>query len=137
MLHFEDTFTVWNAYGKDYVLDIGKTNNGKEYANVAITSSSKNSRTSKYETDYKAQIKFYGNAFEKIKSLGLVEKDRIKIKGTIQNIGLDGKVTRYPNLTGWEVEAVEKGNTKPVPKEPEVLEELSPIEIDDSMFPFW
>ena len=71
MLHFEDTFTVWNAYGKDYVVDIGTTKNGKEYANVAITSSSKDKATGKYDTDWKGQIKFYGNALEKIKGMGL------------------------------------------------------------------
>ena len=71
MLHFEDTFTVWNAYGKDYVLDISTTKNGKEYANVAITSSSKDKTTGKYDTDWKGQIKFYGNALEKIKGMGL------------------------------------------------------------------
>lgn len=136
MLHFEDTFTVWNAYGKDYVVDIGTTKNGKEYANVAITSSSKDKATGKYETDFKGQIKFYGNALDTIKGMGLTEKARIKIKGTMQNIGLDGRISQYPNLTGWEVEAVEKGNTKPVPKEPEVLEELEPLDISEEQLPF-
>lgn len=128
MLHFEDTFTVWNTYGKDYVLDISTTKNGKEYANVAITSSSKDKTTGKYDTDWKGQIKFYGNALEKIKGMGLTEKARIKIKGTMQNIGLDGRISQYPNLTGWEVELVEKGNGREVPKAPTVVEEFQPID---------
>ena len=133
MLHFEDTFTVWNAYRKDYVLDIGKTNNGKEYANIAITSSSKNKKTGRYETDWKGQIRFYGNALEKVKGLGLVEKDKIKVKGTMQNIGLDKKISQYPNITGWEIEVVDKGNEKEIPKEPEVVGELEPIEDMESL----
>lgn len=136
MLHFEDTFTVWNAYGKDYVVDIGTTKNGKEYANVAITSSSKDKTTGKYDTDWKGQIKFYGNALEKIKGMGLTEKARIKIKGTMQNIGLDGKISQYPNLTGWEVELVEKGNGREVPKAPKVVGELEPLDILEEQLPF-
>lgn len=128
MLHFEDTFTVWNAYKKNYVLDIGTTNNGKEYANIAITSSSKNKNTGRYETDWKGQIRFYGNALEKVKGLGLVEKDKIKVKGTIQNIGLDKRISQYPNITGWEIEVVDKENEKEIPKEPEVVGEFQPID---------
>lgn len=136
MLHFEDTFTVWNTYGKDYVVDIGTTKNGKEYASVAITSSSKDKATGKYETDFKGQIKFYSNALEKIKGMGLTEKARIKIKGTMQNIGLDGKISQYPNLTGWEVELVDKGNGREVPKSPEVVGELEPLDVDTDSLPF-
>ena len=136
MLHFEDTFTVWNAYRKDYVLDIGKTNNGKEYANIAITSSSKNKKTGRYETDWKGQIRFYGNALEKVKGLGLVEKDKIKVKGTMQNIGLDKRISQYPNITGWEIEVVDKENEKEIPKEPEVVGELEPLDISEEQLPF-
>ena len=136
MLHFEDTFTVWNAYKKGYVLDIGTTNNGKEYANIAITSSSKNKNTGRYETDWKGQIRFYGNALEKVKGLGLVEKDKIKVKGTIQNIGLDKRISQYPNITGWEIEVVDKENEKEIPKEPEVVGELEPLDITEDQFPF-
>ena len=136
MLHFEDTFTVWNVYGKDYVLDIGKTNNGKDFANVSITSSSKDKKTGKYENDWKGQIRFYGNAFEKIKSFGLVEKDRIKIKGTMQNIGVDGKMSKYPNYTGWEVEKVDIKKAEELPKAPEVVGELELLDVDTDSLPF-
>lgn len=136
MLHFEDTFTVWNAYGKDYVVDIAKTKNDKEYATVAITSSSKDKATGKYETDWKGQIRFYSNALEKIKGMGLTEKDRIKVKGTIQNIGLDKKISQYPNLIGWEVEMVDKSNGKEIPKIPEVVGELEPLDVDMESLPF-
>ena len=136
MLHFEDTFTVWNAYKKGYVLDIGTTNNGKEYANIAITSSSKNKNTGRYETDWKGQIRFYGNALEKVKGLGLVEKDKIKVKGTIQNIGLDKRISQYPNITGWDIEVVDKENEKEIPKEPEVVGELEPLDVDMESLPF-
>lgn len=136
MLHFEDTFTVWNAYKKNYVLDIGTTNNGREYANIAITSSSKNKNTGRYETDWKGQIRFYGNALEKVKGLGLVEKDKIKVKGTIQNIGLDKRISQYPNITGWEIEVVDKENEKEIPKEPEVVGELEPLDITEDQLPF-
>lgn len=128
MLHFEDTFTVWNTYGKDYVVEIGTTQNGKEYANIAITSSSKDKNSGTYNTDFKGQIRFYGNACEKVKGLGLVEKDRIKVKGTIQNVGANKRISQYLTIVGWEVELAEKSNTKPVPKEPEVVEELQPID---------
>ena len=115
MLHFEDTFTVWNTYGKDYVVEIGTTQNGKEYANIAITSSSKNKTSGAYNTDFKGQIRFYGNACE-------------KVKGTIQNIGSNNRISQYLTITGWEVDFAEKNNARPVPKEPEVVEELQPID---------
>ena len=136
MLHFEDTFTVWNTYGKDYVVEIGKTQNGKEYANIAITSSSKNKASGTYDTDFKGQIRFYGNACEKVKGMGLQEKDRIKVKGTIQNVGANKRISQYLTITGWEVELAEKSNTKPVPKAPEVVGELEPLDIDESTLPF-
>lgn len=136
MLHFEDTFTVWNTYGKDYVVETGTTQNGKEYANIAITSSSKDKNSGTYNTDFKGQIRFYGNACEKVKGLGLVEKDRIKVKGTIQNIGANKKISQYLTIVGWEVELAEKSNTKPVPKAPEVVGELEPLDVDTDSLPF-
>lgn len=136
MLHFEDTFTVWNTYGKDYVVEIGKTQNGKEYANIAITSSSKNKTSGTYNTDFKGQIRFYGNACEKVKGLGLVEKDRIKVKGTVQNVGSNNRISQYLTITGWEVELVEKGNGREVPKAPEVVQELEPLDVDMESLPF-
>lgn len=136
MLHFVDTFTVWNTYGKDYVVEIGTTQNGKEYANIAITSSSKNKTSGTYNTDFKGQIRFYGNACEKVKGLGLVEKDRIKVKGTIQNIGSNNRISQYLTITGWEVELAEKSNARPVPKQPEVVGELEPLDISDDTLPF-
>ena len=135
-LHFEDTFTVWNAYEKDYVVDIGKTQNGKEYANIAITSSSKDKTSGNYNTDFKGQIRFYGNACEKVKGLGLVEKDRIKVKGTIQNVGANKRISQYLTITGWEVELAEKSNARPVPKQPEVVGELEPLDITEDQLPF-
>ena len=137
MLHFEDTFTVWNTYGKDYVVEIGKTQNGKEYANIAITSSSKNKASGTYDTDFKGQIRFYGNACEKVKGMGLQEKDRIKVKGTIQNVGANKRISQYLTITGWEVELAEKSNTKSVPKAPEVVGELEPLDVDMESLPFW
>lgn len=136
MLHFEDTFTVWNTYGKDYVVEIGKTQNGKEYANIAITSSSKNKASGTYDTDFKGQIRFYGNACEKVKGMGLQEKDRIKVKGTIQNVGANKRISQYLTITGWEVELAEKSNTKSVPKAPEVVGELEPLDVDMESLPF-
>lgn len=136
MLHFEDTFTVWNAYGKNHVLDIGTTKNGKEYGAITISSSSKDKATGKYETDWKGQVRFYGNALEKIKGLGLAEKDRVKIKGTMQNIGANKRVTQYPNIFGWEIEIVSKSGVKEVPKEPEVLGELEPLDLSEEQLPF-
>ncbi len=136
MLHFEDTFTVWNTYGKDYVVEIGKTQNGNEYANIAITSSSKNKASGTYDTDFKGQIRFYGNACEKVKGMGLQEKDRIKVKGTIQNVGANKRISQYLTITGWEVELAEKSNTKPVPKAPEVVGELEPLDITEDQLPF-
>ena len=136
MLHFEDTFTVWNTYGKDYVVEIGKTQNGKEYANIAITSSSKNKASGTYDTDFKGQIRFYGNACEKVKGMGLQEKDRIKVKGTIQNVGANKRISQYLTITGWEVELAEKSNTKSVPKAPEVVGELEPLDVYMESLPF-
>lgn len=135
MLHFEDTFTVWNAYGKNFVVDINTTQGGKEYAIVSVTSSSKNKLTDKYDTDWKGQIKFYGNALDKIRALGLVEKDRIKVKGTEQNIGIDGKFTKYTNIVGWEVEKV-ANEKKTTPSEPILITEIEPLDISEDQLPF-
>ena len=129
-------FRSWNTYGKDYVVEIGKTQNGKEYANIAITSSSKNKTSGTYNTDFKGQIRFYGNACEKVKGLGLVEKDRIKVKGTVQNVGSNNRISQYLTITGWEVELVEKGNGREVPKAPEVVGELEPLDVDMESLPF-
>lgn len=136
MLHFEDIFTVWNAYGKDYVCDITKTSTGKECVQISVTSSSKNSKTKQIRTDWKGIIRFYGSAAEKVKSLNLVEKDRIKVKGTEQNIGQDNKLTKYPNIYGWEVEKVVCEKFKEVPKAPELVEDLQPLDISDDILPF-
>lgn len=133
MLHFEDTFTVWNVYGKGCVVDIETTKGGKEYASVSVTSSSKNKLTGKYETDWKGRIKFYGDALEKLKSLALTERDRIRVKGAEQNIGLDGKVSTYSNCLGFEVDRVEPKKAEELPKEPTVLEA---IDIDPDSLPF-
>ena len=133
MLHFEDTFTVWNTYGKSYVIETGTTKNGKEYGVICVTSSSKNKLTGKYVNDWKGQIKFYGNAFEKLKSLSLTERDKIRVKGTEQNIGADGKVSMYANYVGWEVDRVELKKEEEIPKEPTILES---IDIDPDSLPF-
>lgn len=135
-LHFEDTFTVWNAYGKDSVYDITKTSTGKECVQVSVTSSSKDSKTKQIKTDWKGIIRFYGSAAEKVQSLNLVEKDRIKVKGNEQNVGQDGKRTKYPNLSGWEVEKVVYENINEVPKAPELVDDLQPLDISDDILPF-
>lgn len=133
-LHFEDTFTVWNAYGKDCVCDITKTSTGNECVQVSVTSSSKDSKTKQIKTDWKGIIRFYGSVAEKVKSLNLVEKDRIKVKGTEQNMGQDGKLSKYPNFTGWEVDKAVVEKTKEVPKAPELVDDLQPLDIDDLPF---
>ena len=129
-LHFEDTFTVWNAYGKDCVCDITKTSTGNECVQISVTSSSKDSKTKQIKTDWKGIIRFYGSVAEKVKSLNLVEKDRIKVKGTEQNMGQDGKLSKYPNFTGWEVDKAVVEKTKEVPKAPELVDDLQPLDID-------
>lgn len=135
-LHFEDTFTVWNAYGKDCVCDITKTSTGNECVQVSVTSSSKDSKTKQIRTDWKGIIKFYGSVAEKVKSLNLVEKDRIKVKGTEQNMGQDGKLSKYPNFTGWEVDKAVVEKTKEVPKAPELVDDLQPLDISEDTLPF-
>ena len=66
----------------------------------------------------------------------MVEKDRIKVKGTIQNIGSNNRISQYLTITGWEVELAEKSNARPVPKQPEVVGELEPLDISEEQLPF-
>lgn len=135
-LHFEDTFTVWNTYQKDYVLDLGKTANGKEYCEVAVTSSSKDKQSGQYTTDFKGKIRFYGNALKKIKGMGLLDKGRIKVKGTMTNIGSNGRISQYQNIVGWEVEKVETTKSQEVPKPVEIMEDLQPLDDLSDTLPF-
>lgn len=134
MLHFEDTFTVWNFYGTQQVLKLGTTTNGKDYGEISITSSTKNKTTGKYNVDFRGNVRFYGACLDKVKTLGLVEKDRVKIKGNLQNIDANGKATKYVNITCWEIEKVDMGVE--VPKAPTVVGEFQPIDIPADQLPF-
>lgn len=134
MLHFEDIFTVWNFYGTDKVLKLGTTNNGKDYGEITISSATKNKETGEFKIDFRGNIRFYGACLDKVKSLGLIERDRVKIKGNLQNIGVNGKVTQYVNITCWEIEKVDK--VAEVPKAPTVVGEFQPIDIPPDQLPF-
>lgn len=140
-LTIEGNVTVWNVYQKDYVLEVGQASTGTEYGELAFTSSSKKRGTETYTVDVRQRAKFYGEALSKVRAMGLQEKDRIHIKGTLKTHGEDGKPLKYLQIAVWEVEKLDSPNhsAKPkheMPKPVEVLEDLEPLDMDTDSLPF-
>lgn len=111
----------------------------EKYAEVTV-STSKKSQTAKngYETDFNGRVRFIGRAFEKIRTMALAEKDRLKLlEVETTNYYDKAKGKLYTNHICWDFEPAESKNT--APRQPEVIEQrgtLQSLEDIDGELPF-
>jgi len=131
---FTGKFTVWNVYGKDTILDEKTSPTGKKYAEVICSTSAK--KKGKYERDFTGKFTFFGDMVDKLKELGVKEKDVIEVKdGSHTNSYDKSKKVTYSNYTVWDFDVVDK--EKKVPSTPEVVEPETPFDpLDDKSLPF-
>lgn len=117
--------TVWNNKESGKVVQIFE-----KYAEVMI-STSKKKQNCQYETDFNGRVRFIGEAFEKIRTMALAEKDRLhllEVETTNYYDKAKGKL--YTNHICWDFEPAERKNT--APRQPEVIEQHSNFQsLDD------
>lgn len=107
--------TVWNNKETKTVVQLFE-----KYAEVTI-STSKKKPNGQYETDFNGKVRFIGRAFEKIRTLALTEKDRLKLLEVETTNSYDkAKQRLYTNHICWDFEPAESKNT--APRQPEVIE---------------
>lgn len=120
--------TVWNAYQKDYVLE-----ESTNYADVSFSTSTKNKKTDKYETDLQGKLRFVGSALDKVRSANLQHKDRINIIAGSMNTYKGSNGVTYNNFLVFDFEKLESGGQQE--RKVEVVEtELVPIDSSDLPF---
>ena len=112
-----------------------------KYAEVLMTTSKKNANAKNgYETDFSGRVRFIGRAFEKIRTMALEEKDKLKLLEVETTNRYDTQAKRtYTNFICWDFEPAETKNT--APRQPEVIERndkgtYSIGDISDDMLPF-
>ncbi len=119
--------TVWNNKETGKVVQLFE-----KYAEVTV-STSKKSQTAKngYETDFNGRVRFIGRAFEKIRTMALAEKDRLKLlEVETTNYYDKAKGKLYTNHICWDFEPAESKNT--APRQPEVIEQRGTLQsLDD------
>ena len=126
--------TVWNNKETGKVVQLFE-----KYAEVTV-STSKKSQTAKngYETDFNGRVRFIGRAFEKIRTMALAEKDRLKLlEVETTNYYDKAKGKLYTNHICWDFEPAESKNT--ALRQPEVIEQrgtLQSLEDIDGELPF-
>lgn len=107
--------TVWNNKETKTVVQLFE-----KYAEVTI-STSKKKPNGQYETDFNGKVRFIGKAFEKIRTMALAEKDRLKLLEVETTNSYDkAKQRLYTNHICWDFEPAESKNT--APRQPEVIE---------------
>lgn len=126
--------TVWNNKETKTVVQLFE-----KYAEVTI-STSKKKPNGQYETDFNGKVRFIGKAFEKIRTMALAEKDRLKLLEVETTNNYDkAKGKLYTNHICWDFEPAESKAT--APRQPEVIERndkgtYSIGDISDDMLPF-
>lgn len=121
--------TVWNAYQKDYVLE-----ESTNYADASFSTSRKDSRTGKYETDLSGKLRFVGSGLEKVRSANLQHKDKLNILAGSMNTYKGSNGVTYNNFLVFDFEIPEtSGEQKPRNIE-KVETELVPIDSSDLPF---
>lgn len=112
-----------------------------KYAEVQVSTSKKNANARNgYETDFSARVRFIGRAFEKICTLALAEKDKLKLLEVETTSKYDAQKQRtFTNFICWEFEPADGKPT--TPRQPEVIERTdngtySLGDINDSDLPF-
>ena len=102
--------TAWVDRNTNKVLNIFE-----RYAEVQLTTSKKK-QDGTYETDFSGRCRFVGKCFEKIKSLDIREKDRLKLLEVETCNRYDKEKKRsYENFIVWDFETVEnRQQTAPI-----------------------
>lgn len=110
--------TCWTDKQTQKVLNIYD-----KYAEVLMTTSKKNANARNgYETDFSGRVRFIGRAFEKIRTMALAEKDKLKLLEVETTSRYDTQAKRtYTNFICWDFEPAESKNT--APRQPEVIEQ--------------
>lgn len=126
--------TVWSNKETKTVVQLFE-----KYAEVTI-STSKKKQNGQYETDFNGKVRFIGRAFEKIRTMALAEKDRLKLlEVETTNYWDKSKGKLYTNHICWDFEPAESKAT--APRQPEVIERndngtYSLGTADDDLLPF-
>ena len=112
-----------------------------KYAEVQVTTSKKNANAKNgYETDFSGRVRFIGKAFEKIRTMALAEKDKLKLLEVETTSKYDTQRQRqFTNFICWDFEPADSKPT--APRQPEVIERSSNGtyslgEIGDAELPF-
>lgn len=112
-----------------------------KYAEVLMTTSKKNANARNgYETDFSGRVRFIGRAFEKIRTMALAEKDKLKLLEVETTSRYDTQKQRqFTNFICWDFEPADGKPT--APRQPEVIERndkgtYSLGDISDDMLPF-
>lgn len=127
------------AYGTLWNVDKGTStliNFYEKYAVISVSTSRKN-KDGKYETDFSGKVRCIGKAFEKLNSVILNEKDKIKfLEVDVTNKYNADTKTMKVTYNCWDLEI--QGNPKPKPAtQPEIMPDLEPLDdSDDSGLPF-
>ena len=128
--------TAWTDKQTQKVLNIYD-----KYAEVLMTTSKKNANARNgYETDFSGRVRFIGRAFEKIRTMALAEKDKLKLLEVETTSRYDTQKQRqFTNFICWDFEPAEAKNT--APRQPEVIDRnpngtYSLCDMDDNLLPF-
>ena len=111
--------TVWSNKETGTVVQLFE-----KYAEVTVSTSKKSQSPNAkngYETDFNGRVRFIGRAFEKIRTMALAEKDRLKLLEVETTNYYDrAKGKLYTNHICWDFEPAESKAT--APRQPEVVE---------------
>ena len=109
-----------------------------KYAEVLMTTSKKNENARNgYETDFSGRVRFIGRAFEKIRTMALAEKDKLKLLEVETTSRYDTQKQRqFTNFICWDFEPADGKPT--APRQPEVIEQRGGLQSfdDDTELPF-
>lgn len=94
----------------------------EKYAEVQVSTSKKNANARNgHETDFSGRVRFIGRAFEKIRTMAIADKDKLKLLEVETTNKYDAQKQRsFTNYICWEFEPAESKNT--APRQPEVIE---------------
>ena len=128
--------TCWTNKQTGKVVDLYE-----KYAEVQLTTSKKSANgRNGYETDFGGRVRFIGTAFEKIRTMALGEKDKLKLLEVETTSKYDAQKQRqFTNFICWDFDPAEKRDIEL--RKPEVIERndkgtYSLGDVSDDMLPF-